>query len=55
MASGIFETLKRAIIRKNYNKVEDIQEKVSLLYAGEKISAEEYFELMELIWKGGDE
>ena len=55
MSGGIYETLKRAILRKNYTTKEQLQEQISLLYAGEKITPEEYLELMELFWEGGEE
>ena len=55
MSGGIYETLKRAILRKNYTTREQLQEQVSILYAGEKISPEQYLELMELFYEGDDE
>ena len=55
MSRGIYDTLRRAILRKNYTTREQLQEQISLLYAGEKITPEQYMELMELFWEGGDE
>ena len=54
MAGGIYDTLRRAILRKNYTTREQLQEQISLLYAGEKITSEQYLELMELFWEGGE-
>ena len=34
----LFDTLKRAITRKNYTSKEELAEKLSLLYSAEKIS-----------------
>lgn len=50
----LYETLKRVILRKNYTNIEEISEKVSLLYSAEKITAEQYMELMEMIFEGGE-
>ena len=50
----LYDTLKRVIQRKNYNNIEEISEKVSLLYSAEKISAEQYMELMEMLFEGGE-
>ena len=55
MSGGLYDTLKRAILRKNYTTKEQLQEQISILYAGEKITPQQYMELMELFWKGGDE
>ena len=55
MSGGIYDTLRRAILRKNYTTKEQLQEQVSVLYAGGKITDEQYMELMELFWEGGDE
>ena len=33
MSGGIYDTLKRAILRKNYTTKEQLQEQVSVLYA----------------------
>lgn len=55
MTGRLYDTLKRAIIRKNYTNIEQIQEQISILYAGEKITPEQYLELMELFWEGGEE
>ena len=50
----LYETLKRVILRKNYTNIDEISEKVSLLYSAEKITAEQYIELMEMIYEGGE-
>ena len=50
----LYDTLKRVIQRKNYNNIDEISEKVSLLYSAEKITAEQYMELMEMIYEGGE-
>ena len=51
----LFKCLKRMIERKNYTTKGQLQEQISILYAGEKITPQQYMELMELFWKGGDE
>lgn len=51
----LFDTLKRAILRKNYTSVKEISEKISLLYSAEKITVEQYMQLMELLYEGGEE
>ena len=50
----LFETLKRAIIRSNYKNKEDTGEKLSLLYSADKITDEEYINLVFLL-EGGEE
>ena len=55
MARSLYDTLKRAILRKNYTTREQLQKQISILYAGEKITDEQYMELMELFWEGDDE
>ena len=45
----LFDTLKRAIIRKNYTSKEELAEKLSLLYSAEKINVEQYLELVFLL------
>ena len=51
----LFDTLKRAITRKNYTSKEEMAEKLSLLYSADKIKDEEFMVLMELLWEGGEE
>ena len=51
----LFDTLKRAIIRKNYISKEEMANKLSLLYSAGKITDEEFMVLMELLWEGGEE
>ena len=50
----LYETLKRVIQRKNYTNIDEISEKVSLLYSAEKINVEQYMILMEMIYEGGE-
>ena len=50
----LFETLKRAIIRGNYISEEDMANKLSLLYSADKITDEEYIDLVFLL-EGGEE
>ena len=50
----LYDTLKRVIQRKNYTNIDEISEKVSLLYSAEKINAEQYMTLMEMIYEGGE-
>ena len=55
MSGGIYDTLRRAILRKNYTTKKQLQEQISILYAGEKITPQQYMELMELFYEEGDE
>ena len=55
MSGGIYDTLRRAILRKNYTTKEQLQEQISILYAGEKITPQQYTQLMELFWEGGEQ
>ena len=50
----LVQTLKRAIIRKNYTSKEEMTEKLSLLYSAGKITDEQYIDLTFLL-KGGEE
>ena len=50
----LFDTLKRAIIRKNYISKEEMAEKLSVLYSAGKITDEQYIDLVFLL-KGGEE
>ena len=50
----LFDTLKRAIIRKNYISIEEMANKLSLLYSAGKIDVEQFMALMELLWEGGE-
>ena len=45
----LFEVIKRAIERKNYDTKEALMEKISLLYTSGQISDEEFFELLEML------
>ena len=45
----LFETLKRAITRKNYTNKEEMAEKLSLLYSANKITDEQYIDLVFLL------
>ena len=50
----LFDTLKRAIIRKNYISKEEMANKLSLLYSAGKITDDQYIDLTFLL-KGGEE
>ena len=50
----LFDTLKRAITRKNYTSKEEMAEKLALLYSANKITDEQYMVLMELLYEGGE-
>ena len=50
----LFETLKRTIIRGNYTSKKDMADKLSLLYSADKITDEEYIDLVFLL-EGGEE
>ena len=50
----LFETLKRAIIRGNYKSKEDMGDKLALLYSADKITDEQYIDLVFLL-EGGEE
>ena len=50
----LFETLKRAIIRKNYTSKEEMANKLSLLYSAGKISVEQFMILMALLSEGDE-
>jgi hypothetical protein len=43
------ESLKKLIIKKYYNKKEDIENKLNIFYAMNKINDEEYIELTMLV------
>ena len=45
----LFETLKRAITRKNYTSKEEMANKLSLLYSADKITDEQYIDLVFLL------
>ena len=45
----LFETLKRAIIRGNYISEEEMAEKLALLYSANKITNEQYIDLVFLL------
>ena len=45
----LLQALKRAILRKNYTSKEEMAEKLSLLYSANKISDEQYIELVFLL------
>ena len=51
----LYKTLKRCIERENYNSIEEMSERVSLIYANQQLTEDQY---IELIWmlnaKGGD-
>ena len=45
----LFDTLKRAITRKNYTSKEEMANKLSLLYSADKITDEQYIDLVFLL------
>ena len=45
----LFKTLKRAIERKNYDTKEAMEEKLSVLYAADQLTTEQYQELMKML------
>ena len=45
----LFDTLKRAITRKNYTSKEELAEKLALLYSASKITDEQYIDLVFLL------
>ena len=45
----LFDTLKRAITRKNYTNKEELAEKLALLYSANKITDEQYIDLVFLL------
>ena len=45
----LVQTLKRAIIRKNYTSKEELAEKLALLYSANKITDEQYIDLVFLL------
>ena len=45
----LFDTLKRAILRCNYTSKEELAEKLALLYSANKITDEQYIDLVFLL------
>ena len=45
----LFDTLKRAITSKNYTSKEQLAEKLALLYSANKITDEQYIDLVFLL------
>ena len=45
----LFDTLKRAITRKNYTSKEELAEKLALLCSANKITDEQYIDLVFLL------
>lgn len=45
----LYETLVRAIKRKNYTNKEELAEKLALLYSAGKINGEQYIDLSFLL------
>ena len=41
--------MKRCIERENYNSIEEMMERVSLIYANDQITYEQYEELMDTL------
>ena len=52
----LYKTIKRCIEREDYNSIEEMSERVGLLYANGQLTEDQY---IELIWmlneKGGEE
>lgn len=49
METILYRVLKRCIERKNYESVEDMAEKVSLIYANGQLTKDQYEELMVML------
>ena len=45
----LFDTLKRAITRKNYTSKEELADKLALIYSANKITDEQYIDLVFLL------
>ena len=45
----LYKTLKRCIERKNYTSKEEITEKVSILFANNQLTQDQYEELLGLL------
>ena len=45
----LYKTLKRCIERGNYTSIEDIADKVAILYANNQLTKEQYEELINMI------
>ena len=45
----LFDTLKRAITRKNYTSVDAMAEKISILFANDQLTQSQYEELMQML------
>lgn len=45
----LYKTLKRAIERNNYESKEDMAQKLSILYANNQLTTEEFEELIKLL------
>lgn len=45
----LFKTLKRCIERQNYVSKEDMAEKISILFANDQLTIEQYEELMGML------
>lgn len=45
----LFKCLKRMIQRKNYQTKESMEEKISILYANNQLTKEQYEELMAML------
>ena len=45
----LFKVLRRAIERQNYTSKEDMKEKVSILYANNQLTTEQYEELIGML------
>ena len=45
----LFKCLKRIIERGNYESIEQISEKISILFANDQLTADQYQELMAML------
>ena len=45
----LFKCLKRRIEKGNYESKEDLAEQISLIYANEQLTADQYNELMSML------
>lgn len=51
----MYKILRRMIERKNYETLEDIKEKMSVLFLNNQLTKNEYEELMEMLKEGSRE
>ena len=51
----MYKILRRMIERKNYKTLEDIKEKMSILFLNNQLTKDEYEELMGMLKEGDEE